>query len=66
MSTSSPTDRLASPRRVQPHRMVGVLLPAIGLIALVVAIATSSTTSTAGRLSARPGTIPPPPTHPMA
>ena len=70
MSTSSPTDRLASPRRVQPRRMVTGLLLAVGLLTLAVVIASSSTTSIAGRMSARPTTINTPPrrsvTQPMA
>jgi hypothetical protein len=57
MSISTATDRPASPRRVQPPHVVGALLLAIGLIAVVVAIAISSTTSSAGRVSARPDTI---------
>lgn len=57
MSISSATDRLASPRRVQPRHIAGALLLAVGLIAVAVTIAISSTTSTAGRLSARPATI---------
>ena len=57
MSISSATDRLASRPRVQPRHIVGPLLLAIGLIAVAVAIAISSTNSTVGRLSARPGTI---------
>jgi hypothetical protein len=57
MFISSATDRLAYPRPVQPRHIVGALLTAVGLIAVVVVIAISSTTSTSGRLSARPGTI---------
>lgn len=57
MSISSATDRLATPPRVEPRHIVGPLLLAIDLIAVAVAIAISSTTSTVGRLSARPGTI---------
>jgi len=51
------TDRLAPPRRVQPRHMVGALLMAIGLVAVVVAIATSSITSTAGRVTGRAARI---------
>jgi hypothetical protein len=57
MSISSTTDRLPSPRRMQPRHMVGALLLAIGLIAVVVAIAISSTTSTVSRPNAHPATI---------
>lgn len=57
MSISPATDRLASPRRGQHRNMVGVLLLAVGLIAIVVAIAISSTTSGTGRVSARPAAI---------
>jgi hypothetical protein len=64
MSIASATDRLASPRRVQPGHIVGVLLLAIGLIAVAGAIAISSTISTAGRLSARPSTIHATPSEP--
>jgi hypothetical protein len=67
MSISSATDRVvASSRRVQPGHMVGVLLLAIGLIAIVVAIAISSTTSGTGRVSAGPATINAPQSHPAA
>ena len=66
MSITSATDRLASPRRVQPRHIVGALLLAIGLIAVAVTIAISSTTSTAGRLSALPGTINATQSHPAA
>ena len=57
MFICSATDRLASRPRVQPRHIVGPLLLAIGLITVAVAIAISSTNSTVGRLSARPGTI---------
>ena len=66
MSISSATDRLASPRRLQPRHIVGALLLAIALIAVAVAIAITSTTSTAGRPSARPGTINATQSHPAA
>jgi hypothetical protein len=57
MSISSATDRLASPWRVQARDVVVALLLAIGLAVVVIAIAVSSTTSTDGRLSARPRPI---------
>jgi hypothetical protein len=66
MSISTATDRLASPRRVQPRRMLGAVLLGISLIAVLVAIAISSTTSSAGRVSARPGTINARQSHPAA
>jgi hypothetical protein len=66
MYISSAADRLAPPRRVQPRHMVGVLLLAIGLIAIVVAIAISSNTSGTGRVSARPATINATSPHPLA
>ena len=42
MSISSATARLASPRRLQPRHMVGALLLALGLIAIIVAFEISS------------------------
>jgi hypothetical protein len=57
MSVSTVAHRLTSPNRMQASHMVGVLLLAIGMVAVVVAIATSSTTSSAGKLSARPAAI---------
>ena len=57
MSISSATDGLASPWRVQARDVVGALLLAIGVVVVVIAIAVSSTTSTDGRLSARPRPI---------
>jgi hypothetical protein len=42
---------------VQPRHLVGALLLAFGVIAIVVAISISSTTSSAGGMSARPATI---------
>ena len=54
MSISSATARLASPRRLQPRHMVGALLLALGLIAIIVAFEISSTTSSPIRTGARP------------
>jgi hypothetical protein len=57
MSISKAADRPSAPRRVQRRHLVGALLLAIGLIALVVTIATSSTTTSTSRVNAHPFTI---------
>ena len=65
MSISTATSHLASPRRMQPHHMVGALLLALGLIAVVVAIAISTSSTTSSQPpSARPATINPTPSQP--
>ena len=64
MSISSATDRRSSLRRVQPRHLVGGLLLAIGLIAVLVTIAISSTATTAGRQSAQPAPLSATQSHP--
>lgn len=66
MSISTATDRLVSPRRVRPRHLVGALLLGMGLIAVIVAIAISSTTSSAHRVSARQATTSVTQSHPAA
>lgn len=57
MSISSAPDRLSSPRRVQPRHLVGGLILAIGLIAVVVTIAISSTATRTNPQTVHPATI---------
>ncbi|MBV8997809.1 MAG: hypothetical protein JO304_02050 [Solirubrobacterales bacterium] len=65
MSISSATDRLPSTRRVQPRHMVGALLLAVGLLAVLLTITISSTTTTASRPTAHPAAINATPSHPV-
>jgi hypothetical protein len=66
MSVSTATDRLPSSRRVPPRHMVGALLLASGIIAVLVLILNSSTTSRTVHMSARPAVISATHSHPAA
>ena len=66
MSITTATDRLSSPQRVQPRHLVGALLLALGLIAVLVTIAISSiTTTTHSRVNAHQATINATQSHPV-